>query len=106
MKRSSLLLVLALFAIVANAQLLWKVSGNGLARPSYILGTYHLAPASMIDEIPGMQQALEGCDIVIIYRKFDQGRIAAYIQILKFIAFAVEGLENPVLACYYGFQFI
>ena len=65
MKRSSLLLVLALFAIVANAQLLWKVSGNGLARPSYILGTYHLAPASMIDEIPGMQQALEGCDIVI-----------------------------------------
>ena len=65
MKRISLIIVLALVAIVAHAEILWKVSGNGLARPSYILGTYHLAPASMIDEIPGMQLALEGCDIVI-----------------------------------------
>ena len=71
MKRNSLLLVLVLCAMAANAQLLWKVSGNGLARPSYILGTYHLAPAAMIDDIPGMQQAFEGCDIVI--GEVDQG---------------------------------
>lgn len=65
MKRISLILVIALVALASQAQLLWKVSGNGLERPSYILGTYHLAPASMLDEIPGMDQAFEGCDVVV-----------------------------------------
>lgn len=30
-------------AFSANAQLLWKVSGNGLNQPSYIIGTHPLA---------------------------------------------------------------
>lgn len=64
-KRSLLLLLLAVFAIAAQAQLLWKISGNGLARPSYVLGTHHFVPSSMLDEIPGMEQALDGCDVVI-----------------------------------------
>lgn len=65
MKRLSLILVLLMLAVASQAQLLWKVSGNNLPRPSYILGTYHLAPASMLDEIPGIDQALEGCDVVV-----------------------------------------
>ena len=65
MKRLSLILTLALLVLTAQAQLLWKVSGNNLARPSYILGTYHFAPAAMIDKIPGMQQAFDGCDVVV-----------------------------------------
>lgn len=65
MKKFSLILALVFVAIAAQAQLLWKVSGNGLGRPSYIVGTYHFAPASMMDKIPGMQQALEECDIVV-----------------------------------------
>ena len=64
-KRILLLLALVAFAIAAQAQLLWKVSGNGLARPSYVMGTHHFAPSSMLDEIPGMQQAFEGCDVVV-----------------------------------------
>ena len=54
-----------MLALASQAQLLWKVSGNGLSRPSYIMGTYHFAPASMMEKIPGMQQALEGCDVVV-----------------------------------------
>lgn len=65
MKRLSLILALCAVALLSQAQLLWKVSGNGLARPSYILGTHHMAPASMIDEIPGIDVAIEGCDIVV-----------------------------------------
>lgn len=65
MKKLFFILSLALVAMAAQAQLLWKVSGNNLARPSYILGTYHFAPAAMIDKIPGMQQAFEGCDVVV-----------------------------------------
>ena len=65
MKKISLIIAMMVLALASQAQLLWKVSGNGLARPSYIMGTYHFAPSSMMEEIPGMQQALEGCDIVV-----------------------------------------
>lgn len=65
MKKLFLVLALAVLALASQAQLLWKVSGNGLGRPSYIMGTYHFAPASMMDKIPGMQQAFEGCDVVV-----------------------------------------
>lgn len=65
MKRLFLILSIALIALTSQAQLLWKVSGNGLGRPSYIMGTYHFAPGSMIDQIPGMEQAIAGCDVVV-----------------------------------------
>lgn len=45
--------------IGTQAQLLWKISGNGLSKPSYIIGTYHLAPASFADSIPGLKNALD-----------------------------------------------
>ena len=45
-------------AFSANAQLLWKVSGNGLTQPSYIIGTHHLAPFSIMDSIAGLQKAM------------------------------------------------
>lgn len=54
---SSFLLFVALIGI--QAQLLWKISGNGLSKPSYIIGTYHLAPASFADSIPGLKNALD-----------------------------------------------
>lgn len=48
----------------ANAQLLYKISGNGLKSPSYVVGTYHLAPASFADEIKGMQDAFAAVEQV------------------------------------------
>ena len=60
MKRFFITLILAIVAFVgANAQLLYKISGNGLDAPSYIVGTYHLAPASFVDSIPGARAALD-----------------------------------------------
>ena len=47
------------FAFNAQAQILYRISGNGLESPSYIVGTYHLAPASFADSIPGMSEAIE-----------------------------------------------
>ena len=52
------------FAFNAQAQLLYRISGKGLESPSYIVGTYHLAPASFADSIPGMRQAIEQTDQV------------------------------------------
>ena len=60
MKRILATLSLALFAVAfADAQLLYRVSGNGIEKCSYIVGTYHLAPASFADSIQGARDALE-----------------------------------------------
>ena len=64
MKRTNLLMLLMLVAIAAQAQLLWKISGNGLQKPSYIIGTYHLAPVSFTDSIKGLKEALEASEQV------------------------------------------
>ena len=60
MRKTLLLAALIVsFAFNAQAQLLYRISGKGLESPSYIVGTYHLAPASFADSIPGMRQAIE-----------------------------------------------
>lgn len=59
----TLFLALAFYGS-ANAQLLYKISGNGLKTPSYIVGTYHLAPASFADEIKGMSDAFAAVEQV------------------------------------------
>ena len=64
MKKISILLMLLCITLGANAQLLWKVSGNDLAKPSYILGTHHLAPLSIVDSIPNFKQTLSSVDQV------------------------------------------
>lgn len=56
--------LIVIFAFNAQAQLLYRISGKGLESPSYIVGTYHLAPASFADSIPGMRQAIEQTDQV------------------------------------------
>lgn len=48
----------------AEAQLLWKISGNGLEKPSYIFGTHHMAPVSVLDSVPGFKEALASVDKV------------------------------------------
>lgn len=65
MKR--LMMTIALVVMTAmsmQAQLLYKISGNGLTKPSYIIGTYHLAPVSFADSIPGLTEALAASEQV------------------------------------------
>lgn len=51
MKLKSIIASLLLLAAVpASAQILYKVEGNGLTAPSYIFGTHHLAPLSVIEK--------------------------------------------------------
>ena len=66
--------LVALFTFSANAQLLWKVSGNGLAKPSYLVGTCHIATVKMTDSIPGFNDALNACDAV--YGEIEKADIA------------------------------
>lgn len=58
MKKFVLLFLSINFTFTVNAQLLWKISGKGLEKPSYIFGTYHLSPLSIKDSIAAMPQAM------------------------------------------------
>lgn len=58
------MLLLLMAAVTMQAQLLWKISGNGLQKPSYIIGTYHLAPVSFTDSITGLKAALDASEQV------------------------------------------
>lgn len=58
MKKISVLLVLLYITWRTNAQLLWKVTGKELSKPSYVFGTLHLAPLSVIDSVAGFKQAM------------------------------------------------
>ena len=59
MKKTLLFALLFCITLGAKAQLLWKISGNGLDRPSYVIGTHHLAPLSIKDSIASLQQVID-----------------------------------------------
>jgi len=63
-KKTIITVVLALVAFTANAQLLFRISGNGLVAPSYIVGTYHIVDDTFVDSIAGIRQALADCQQV------------------------------------------
>ena len=65
MKRIFTILALSLMCLTSNAQLVWKISGNGIQKPSYILGTHHGCPFNYCDSIPGLMKAFDKVDNII-----------------------------------------
>ena len=63
MKKITLILFM-MVAVATQAQILYQITGNGLKHPSYLLGTYHLAPASFADSIPGFNSAFNNVEQV------------------------------------------
>lgn len=63
MKKLATLLFAALLAAgSASAQMLYKISGNGLEKPSYVIGTFHYGNVGFIDKIAGVREALTETD--------------------------------------------
>ena len=57
-----ILMTLAAFlccTMAIHAQLLYRISGNRLTEPSYILGTCHTADVSFVDSIPGLRKTMK-----------------------------------------------
>ncbi len=59
-----IVLTFLLNVLAINAQLLYKISGKDIKKPSYIVGTFHLAQSSFIDSIPGLRAAMEEAEQV------------------------------------------
>src|SRR4026207_1005623 len=71
MKRISAVLLVGLLSVAAygqdnkeNKTLLWKISGNGLEKPSYLFGTIHLLCADDAKLSTNMKKAISECDEV------------------------------------------
>ena len=75
MKTKIIVLALALLSTInvvfsqtstgKTGALLWKISGQDLDKPSYILGTFHLKPAEFLDSIPEARTALLSAEQVV-----------------------------------------
>ncbi|MGB0917886.1 MAG: TraB/GumN family protein [Flavobacteriales bacterium] len=68
-------LIIAGSAISSFAQetnsLLWKISGNDLAKPSYLFGTIHMLPADKYFFTDKMQSALDASDVLALEADID-----------------------------------
>ncbi|NVO21654.1 MAG: TraB/GumN family protein [Bacteroidetes bacterium] len=71
MKCTFILLLFCILSISVAAQnsnpdnhIFWKISGNGLVKPSYLFGTYHILSNSFVDSIPAVTAALSESDAV------------------------------------------
>ena len=64
MKRIIILIFSLVIFFNIRAQLLWEISGNGLSKPSYMFGTHHFAPKSILDSIPGIYDIYKNIDCV------------------------------------------
>ncbi len=66
MKKLTLITLLLLCVFTsARAQIFYKVSGNGLEKPSYLFGTHHLAPLNVFSENKSAAEAFESADQIV-----------------------------------------
>ncbi len=91
MKKILFILLFACMQIVAvQAQLLWKISGNGLDQPSYLMGTHHLAPLSITDSIAGFNEAFTASQQIIGELVMSEVHTPEVMQIMQ-QAMMIEG---------------
>ena len=84
MKRILAIIALLLLGVqAANAQLLWKISGRGIEKPSYILGTHHAVPYTFCDTIPGLMKAFG-----------EVGHVVGEFDMLKMGAMTPQQMQN------------
>ena len=70
MNKKTILSIISFFVVLsANAQFLFRISGNGLNEPSYILGTIHNLPGSLLDSIPEYLEAESQCQQMYVEQK-------------------------------------
>ena len=69
MKKAIITPLLFMAVITVNAQFLFRVNGGGIEKPSYILGSIHTLPGSILDSIPEFLKAEAECQQ--LYSEYD-----------------------------------
>jgi len=76
-------LVTLFFIVSAQAQLLWKVSGNGLTKPSYLFGTHHLIEKDQLKDFDKIQDLAGNSDVVVGEMIIDNS-LGAQLKMVKY----------------------
>lgn len=93
-------LILSLFTSVANAQtpgesVLWKVSGKGLTKPSYLFGTIHINCDSAYTDKASIKSAIKACDYVIT-----ELNLTSYDELVKMYKASMDSSFKPLKSIY------
>ncbi len=75
MKKIIFSLAAITIALSSQAQLLWKVSGGDTKGDSYLFGTHHIAPVSMIESTAGLTDAINS--VATVYGEIDMSVMAS-----------------------------
>lgn len=65
----------SLKTIIDNNTLLWEISGNGMAKPSFVFGTFHLLCKDDINFSTALRKAVAGSDEVYLELDMDDPAI-------------------------------
>jgi|JI10StandDraft_1071094.scaffolds.fasta_scaffold503491_2 uncharacterized protein YbaP (TraB family) len=57
--------------------ILWKISGEDLKEPSYLLGTYHLLTDKFVNELPEVKKAFSKTKGVVVEMVIDSSKLGA-----------------------------
>lgn len=85
-------------ALTVQAQVFYRISGNGLEKPSYIFGTHHLAPLSMLDSIPSARKALAEADRAVGEIDMTAGQMTLASEMQKYMMAPADSTLRDLIA--------
>lgn len=85
------LCALSLSAATANAQLLFKISSDSLAKPSYVVGTLHTVSSTFAPQITGINEAINHTEQVFGEMDIKETRSAATTARIKEASMLPDG---------------
>ena len=103
MKELILSLVVLFAAIGSNAQVFYKVIGSNIKGDSYVMGTHHLAPVSILDSIEGFENALKSVDAV--YGEIEQSEMTSPATQQKMMMVAMAPADSTISKIFTKEQF-
>lgn len=78
-----------------NNALLWQVSGNGLKKPSYLFGTYHLLTNRFLDSLPVIRQKFDAAEVLVSEVRLDNAAIKQMDEVMKPQTKTLDQLLSP-----------
>lgn len=96
--RLALVMAMVVTGFLANAQILYKVEGNGLKAPSYLFGTHHLAPLSTIDKVEGTREAFNSAKAVVGEMDMTVDQMALAMRLQPYMIAPADSTLSKVIA--------
>ncbi|MCH5232586.1 MAG: TraB/GumN family protein [Muribaculaceae bacterium] len=86
-----------LLGINCKAQIFYKISGNGLEKPSYIFGTHHLAPLSILDQY-NMDAYFDLVDQIVAELDLTQDQMAIAMAMQPYMLAPADSTLSKVIS--------